>query len=36
MTIQIYLSLCTLCFLLLLFVGRKIHFYYLDKKNGSR
>nr|WP_326491873.1 hypothetical protein [Staphylococcus pasteuri] len=35
-TFQIYLPLCTLCLPLLLFVVRKIHFYYLDKKNGCR
>lgn len=36
MTGQIYLSLFILSLPLLLFIGRKTHFYYLDKKNGRR
>ena len=36
MTGQMYLTLFILSLPLLLFIGRKTHFYYLDKKNGSR
>ncbi|MFU0760998.1 hypothetical protein [Staphylococcus pasteuri] len=36
MVFQIYFILFALCLPLLLSIGRKIHFYYLDKKNGSR
>ncbi|WP_150527467.1 hypothetical protein [Staphylococcus aureus] len=36
MAIQMYLSLFILSLPILLFVGRKTHFYYLNKKNGRR
>ncbi|MCD8906088.1 hypothetical protein K2V56_11640 [Staphylococcus chromogenes] len=36
MTWQMYISLFALSLPLLLFIGRKTHFYYLDKKNGRR
>ncbi|MCS4486653.1 hypothetical protein [Staphylococcus americanisciuri] len=36
MTGQMYLSLFILSLPLLLFIGRKIHFYYLDRKNVDR
>ncbi|MBY6178284.1 hypothetical protein [Staphylococcus warneri] len=36
MTGQMYLSLFILSLPLLLFIGRKMHFYYLYKKNGRR
>ncbi|WP_113583965.1 hypothetical protein [Staphylococcus aureus] len=36
MAIQKYLSLFILSLPILLFVGRKTHFYYLNKKNGRR
>ncbi|WP_338108909.1 hypothetical protein [Staphylococcus succinus] len=32
MTLQMYLSIFILCLPLLLFIGRKTHFYYLDRK----
>ncbi|MCG7340134.1 hypothetical protein MHZ36_12630 [Staphylococcus sp. ACRSN] len=32
MTFQNYLSIFILCLPLLLFIGRKTHFYYLDRK----
>ncbi|MDO5375677.1 hypothetical protein [Staphylococcus rostri] len=36
MTGQMYLSLFILSLPLLLFIGRKVHFYYLDRKNVDR
>ncbi|WP_158177237.1 hypothetical protein [Staphylococcus aureus] len=36
MAIQMYLSLFILSLPILLFIGRKTHFYYLNKKNGRR
>ncbi|MBI5975222.1 hypothetical protein [Staphylococcus canis] len=36
MTGQMYLSLFILSLPLLLFIGRKTHFYYLDKKKEKR
>lgn len=36
MTLQMYITAFLLCLPLLLFIGRKTHFYYLDKKNGRR
>ncbi|MBA8773596.1 hypothetical protein [Staphylococcus coagulans] len=36
MTGQMYLSLFILSLPLLLFIGRKIHFYKLDRKNASK
>ncbi|MFH6279763.1 hypothetical protein ACHLT0_01650 [Staphylococcus aureus] len=36
MTGQMYLSLFILSLSLLLIIGRKTHFYYLNKKNGRR
>ncbi|AVP36688.1 hypothetical protein DOS70_07855 [Staphylococcus felis] len=36
MTGQMYLSLFILSLPLLLFIGRKTHFYYLDKKNVKK
>lgn len=32
MTFQMYIAVFILCLPLLLFVGRKTHFYYLDRK----
>ncbi|EHA6110327.1 TPA: hypothetical protein R1902_002273 [Staphylococcus delphini] len=36
MTGQMYLSIFILSLPLLLFIGRKTHFYYLDKKNVKK
>ncbi|BAS46224.1 hypothetical protein SSCHL_1444 [Staphylococcus schleiferi] len=36
MTGQMYLSLFILSLPLLLFIGRKIHFYNLDRKNARK
>ncbi|NBK47125.1 hypothetical protein CD148_11815 [Staphylococcus delphini] len=36
LTILNYFTLLLLCLPFLLFLGRKTHFYYLDKKNGRK